>query len=60
MTRAKAQFVKTKNDTIATAKSATDTAAGVAAGTSFMLVIALLIGAGAASFGATAATRRRV
>ncbi|TPG54698.1 hypothetical protein [Sphingomonas glacialis] len=59
VTRAKAQFVKTKNDTIATAKSATDTAAGVAAGTSFMLVIALLIGAGAASFGATTATRRR-
>ncbi len=59
VTRAKAQFVKTKNDTIATAKSATDTAAGVAAGTSFLMVIALLIGAGAASFGATAATRRR-
>ncbi|MDY7525079.1 hypothetical protein [Sphingomonas sp. 10B4] len=59
VTQAKAQFVKTKNDAISTAKSATDTAAGVAAGTSFMLVIALLIGAGAAGFGATTATRRR-
>ena len=60
VTRAKAQFVKTKNQTIATAKSATDTAAGAAAGTSFMVVIALLIGAAAAGFGATAAARRRV
>ncbi|QBM76101.1 hypothetical protein E2E30_10240 [Sphingomonas sp. AAP5] len=60
VTQAKAQFVKTKNAAITTAKSATDTAAGVAAGTSFMLVIALLIGAGAASFGATTATRRRL
>ena len=60
VTQAKAQFVKTKNDAISTAKSATDTAAGVAAGTSFMLVIALLIGAGAAGFGATTATRRRL
>ena len=59
VTQAKAQFVKTKNDAISTAKSATDTAAGVAAGTSFMLVIALLIGAGAAGFGAITATRRR-
>ena len=60
VTRAKAQFVKTKNDTIETAKSATDAAAGAAAGTSFMVVIALLIGAAAAGFGATAAARRRV
>ncbi|WP_294323522.1 hypothetical protein [uncultured Sphingomonas sp.] len=60
VTRAKAQFVQTKNETIATAKSATDKAAGAAAGTSFVLVIALLIGAAAAGFGATAATRRRL
>ena len=59
VTRAKAQFVKTKNETIDTAKSATDTAAGAAAGTSFMIVIALLVGAAAAGFGATAATRHR-
>lgn len=58
--RAKQQFVQTKNDTIATAKSATDKAAGAAAGTSFVLVLALLIGAAASGFGATAATRRRV
>ena len=60
VTRAKQQFVQTKNETIATAKSATDQAAGAAAGTSFVLVLALLIGAGAAGFGATAATRRRL
>ncbi|TCP71733.1 hypothetical protein [Sphingomonas sp. PP-CE-1G-424] len=60
VTRAKAQFVKTKDNAIQTAKSATDKAAGAAAGTSFMVVIALLIGAAAAGFGATAATRRRV
>ncbi len=60
VTRAKRQFVETKNETIATAKSATDKAADAAAGTSFMLVLALLIGAGAAGFGATAATRRRL
>lgn len=60
VTRAKRQFVQTKNETIATAKSATDQAAGAAAGTSFILVLALLIGAGAAGFGATAATRRRL
>ena len=40
MTRAKRRFVETKNETIATAKSATDKAAGAAAGTSFMLVLA--------------------
>ena len=60
VTRAKQQFVKAKNDTVATAKSATDKAAGAAAGTSFVLVLALLIGAAAATFGATAATRRRL
>ena len=60
VTRAKQQFVQTKNETIATAKSATDQAAGAAAGTSFVLVLALLIGAAAAGFGATAATRRRL
>ncbi len=60
VTRAKRQFVRTKNETIATAKSATDTAAGAAAGTSFVLVLALLVGALASGFGATAATRRRL
>ncbi len=60
VTRAKQQFVQTKNETIATAKSATDKAAGAAAGTSFVLVLALLVGAAAAGFGATAATRRRL
>ncbi|KQM63145.1 MULTISPECIES: hypothetical protein [unclassified Sphingomonas] len=60
VTRAKQQFVQTRNDAVATAKSATDTAAGAAAGTSFVLVLALLVGAAAAGFGATAATRRRL
>lgn len=60
VTRAKQQFVKTKDETVATAKSATDAAAGAAAGGSFILVLALLIGAGAAAFGATSATRRRL
>jgi len=59
VTQAKQQFVKTKNDAIATAKSATDNAAGAAAGTSFVLVLALLVGAGAAGAGATAAARGR-
>ncbi|MDI1295233.1 MAG: hypothetical protein PSY12_05020 [bacterium] len=60
VTRAKQQFVQTKNATIATAKSATDAAAGAAAGTSFVLVLALLVGAAASGVGATAATRRRL
>ena len=60
VTRAKQQFVRTKNETVATAKSATDQAAGAATGTSFVLVLALLIGAAASGFGATAATRRRL
>ena len=60
VTRAKKQFVRTKNETVATAKSATDKAAGAAAGTSFVLVLALLIGAAASGFGAVAATRRRL
>ena len=60
VTRAKQQFVQAKDKTVETAKVATDKAAGAAAGTSFMLVLALLIGAGAAGFGATAATRRRL
>ena len=60
VTRAKQQFARTKNETVATAKSATDKAAGAAAGTSFVLVLALLIGAAAAGLGATAATRRRL
>ena len=60
VTRAKAQFVQTKDKAVATAKSAADAAAGAAAGTSFIIVLALLIGAAAAGFGATTATRRRV
>ena len=60
VTRAKQQFVQTKDNAVATAKSATDAAAGAAAGTSFVIVLALLIGAVAASFGATAATRRTI
>ena len=59
VSRAKADVVKAKNDAVSTAKSATDAAAGAAAGTSFILVLALLAGAGAAAFGASAATRRR-
>jgi hypothetical protein len=60
VTRAKADVVKTKNDAVATAESAADTAADAAAGTSFIIVLALLVGAGAAGFGATAAARRRL
>ena len=60
VTQAKNDFQATKEKAIETAKSATDAAAGAAAGTSFILVLALLIGAGAAAFGATAATRRRL
>ena len=60
VTRAKAQFVQTKNEAVQTAKSAADAAAGAAAKTSFILVLALLVGAGAAAFGATTATRRRL
>ena len=60
VTRAKQRFVQTKNEAVATATSATDQAAGAAAGTSFVLVIALLVGAAASGFGATAATRRRL
>jgi hypothetical protein len=56
---AKARFVAAKNDTIETAKSAADSAAGGAAGTSFLVVIALAIGAAASAFGGIAATRRK-
>ncbi|KTW02283.1 hypothetical protein [Sphingomonas sanguinis] len=58
--QAKADFVKTKNETVQTAKSAADAAAGAGAKTSFILVLALLVGAGASAFGATAASRRRL
>ncbi|MFS0738108.1 hypothetical protein ABC347_13750 [Sphingomonas sp. 1P06PA] len=60
VTRAKQRFVAARDQTVATAKSATDAAAGAAAGTSFMVVLALLVGAAASGFGATAATRRRL
>ncbi|MGE6051875.1 hypothetical protein, partial [Klebsiella pneumoniae] len=42
VTRAKADFIKAKDQTVATAKAAADKAAGAAAGTSFVLVLALL------------------
>ncbi|WP_394653838.1 hypothetical protein [uncultured Sphingomonas sp.] len=58
--RAKAEFVQTKNDTVEGAKKATDAVAGAAASTSFILVLALLAGAGAAAFGAMTAARRRL
>jgi hypothetical protein len=58
--QAQQRFVQTKNEAVATAKKAADAAAGAASKTSFILVLALLVGAGAAAFGATAATRRRV
>ncbi|MGJ0237529.1 hypothetical protein ACQEPB_03280 [Novosphingobium fluoreni] len=57
--RAKADFVKAKNDTVQTAKSAADSAAGAAAGTSFVIVLALVTGAAASAFGAAAGARRR-
>ncbi len=60
VTRAKADFARTKEQAVETAKSATDAAAGAAAGTSFIIVFALLVGAGAAAFGASAATHRRL
>lgn len=60
VTRAKQQFAQSKTEAVETAKSATDSAAGAAAGTSFVIVLALLIGAIAAGAGATAATRRRL
>jgi hypothetical protein len=58
--QAKADFVKTKNEAVQTAKTTADAAAGAAAKTSFILVLALLIGAGASAFGATSAARRRL
>lgn len=58
--QAKADFVKAKADAVETAKTAADAAAGAASKTSFILVLALLVGAGAAAFGATSATRRRL
>lgn len=60
VTQAKQRFVQTKNEAIETAKKAADAAAGAASKTSFILVLALLVGAGAAAFGATTATRRRL
>ncbi|WP_230483210.1 hypothetical protein [Sphingomonas sp. Leaf21] len=58
--KAKADFVQAKNEAVQSAKTAADAAAGAAAKTSFLLVIALLVGAGASAFGATSATRRRL
>jgi hypothetical protein len=59
VSRAKQQFIAAKNSTVETAKSAADSGASAAAGTSFTAVIALLLGAGAAGFAGAAATRRR-
>ena len=56
---AKAGFVEAKNETVQVAKSAADGAANGAASTSFMVVLALLIGAASSVFGGIAATRRR-
>ena len=56
---AKVRFVNAKNDAIATAKSAADHAASGAAGTSFLVVISLLIGAASAGAGGIVASRRR-
>ncbi|USI72580.1 hypothetical protein [Sphingomonas morindae] len=58
VTRAKADFLKTKEEGIARVKAATNSAAGAAAGTSFLLVVALLAGAIAAGTGASAGVRR--
>ncbi|WP_312487659.1 hypothetical protein [Sphingomonas sp.] len=58
--QAKADFVQTRNEAVQAAKNAADAAAGAASKTSFLLVLALLVGAGAAAFGATSATRRRL
>lgn len=59
VSQAKADFIRTKNETVQAAKTAADAAAGAASKTSFILVLALLVGAGASAFGATAAARRR-
>jgi len=56
---AKARFVAAKNKAILTAKSTANSAAGGAAGTSFLVVLALIIGAAASAFGGIAATRRQ-
>ena len=56
---AKARFVTAKDDAIATAKSAADHAASGAAGTSFLVAIALVIGAASAGAGGIVASRRR-
>lgn len=60
VTQAKADFIRTKNEAVQAAKTAADAAAGAASKTSFILVLALLVGAGASAFGATAAARRRL
>lgn len=57
--QAQARFEKTKADAIATAKSAADASANAASKTSFMLFVALLIGAASAGFGGIVAVRRR-
>jgi hypothetical protein len=55
---AKARFAAAKKDAVETAKSTVDTAAGGAAGTSFLVVIALIIGAASAGFGGIVGGRR--
>ncbi|MBB6192638.1 hypothetical protein FHS51_002891 [Sphingobium wenxiniae] len=55
---AKARFVAAKNDAVETAKTTVDTAAGGAAGTSFLVVLALIIGAASAGFGGIVGGRR--
>jgi hypothetical protein len=55
---AKARFAAAKNNAIETAKTTVDSAAGGTAGTSFLVVIALIIGAASAGLGGVAASRR--
>ncbi len=55
---AKARFAAAKNDAIQTARTTASSAADGAAGTSFLVVIALVIGAASAGLGGIAASRR--
>ncbi len=56
---AKARFVAAKNDAIQAAKSTANSAAGGAAGTSFLIVLSMVIGAAASAFGGIAGARRQ-
>jgi hypothetical protein len=56
--QARQHFLAAKHDAITTARNATSTGAGVAAGTSFTAFLVLLLGAAAAAAGGQLATRR--